>query len=126
MVSISAGWAGFAAPDLDAAQAFYTGLGITVERDEAMGMLTLKLTGDVSVYVKPDHVPASFTVLNLLVTDLEAAVDDAVAAGASFERYEGFDQDERGIARGPVGPAIAWTRDPAGNVVAFIEESSAS
>lgn len=123
MVSISSGWAGYAAPDLDAAQAFYTGLGITVERDDAMAMLSLRLTADVSIYLKPDHVPATFTVLNLLVDDLEAAVDDAVAAGATFERYEGFEQDERGIARGPVGPAIAWTTDPAGNVVAFIESS---
>lgn len=121
MAGISKGWAGFAAPDLDAAQAFYTGLGLAVERDDDMAMLTLKLTADVSIYLKPDHTPASYTVLNLLVDDLEAAVDEAVAAGATFTRYEGFDQDERGIARGPVGPAIAWTTDPAGNVVAFIE-----
>ena len=123
MAGISKGWAGFAAPDLDAAQAFYTELGLAVERDDDMAMLTLKLTADVSIYLKPDHTPATYTVLNLLVDDLEAAVDEAVAAGATFARYEGFHQDERGIQRGPVGPAIAWTTDPAGNIVAFIEST---
>ena len=123
MTDITYGWAGFAAPDLDAAQAFYSGLGIATSRDHSMGMLTLKLAADVTIYVKPDHVPATYTVLNLVVADLEEAVDRAVAAGAVFTRYEGFEQDERGIARGPHGPAIAWTTDPAGNIVAFLEES---
>ena len=125
MTGISQGWAGFAAPDLDAAQAFYAGLGLTVERDDDMGMLTLKLTADVSIYLKPDHVPATYTVLNLLVDDLETSVDEAVAAGAVFTRYDGFDQDERGITRSTdptKGPTIAWIADPSGNVIALMED----
>ncbi|PWD50555.1 glyoxalase [Serinibacter arcticus] len=126
MAGIRKGWAGFAAPDLDAAEVFYRDvLGITVSRDHDMGMLTLHLDGEVSIYVKPDHEPAVFTVLTLAVADLDAAVDEIVGRGGSFARYDGFEQDERGIARGPVGPVIAWTADPAGNIVGIIEDSEA-
>lgn len=124
MAEITRGWAGFAAPDLDAAEAFYREvLQVRTSLDREMGMLTLHLTADVTLYVKPDHAPATYTVLNLEVADLDVAVDGVVARGGTFTRYDGFEQDERGIARGPYGPAIAWTTDPAGNVVALLEST---
>jgi hypothetical protein len=91
--------------------------------DEENGLLNLELAGDrgTLVYVKPDYQPATYTVLNFQVDDVEAAVDELAARGVSFERYEGFEQDEKGIARGG-GPLIAWFRDPAGNILSVIEE----
>jgi catechol 2,3-dioxygenase-like lactoylglutathione lyase family enzyme len=119
----SAAFSGFSVPDVQAARQFYADtLGLRVEVDDAMGgMLTLHLGGgtDVLVYPKPDHVPATYTVLNFPVDDVEKAVDGLTARGVRFERYEGFDQDEKGIARGQ-GPDIAWFTDPAGNVMAVL------
>ena len=88
------------------------------------GLLTLHLADDyeVIVYPKPDHTPAAFTILNFAVEDIEHAVEELSAAGIETIRYEGFDQDEQGISRSPGGPAIAWFNDPAGNVLAVIEE----
>jgi predicted enzyme related to lactoylglutathione lyase len=88
-----------------------------------MGLLSIDLASGatVMVYAKPTHQPATFTVLNFPVTDVERAVDDLAARGVQFERYDGFDQDERGISRGP-GPRIAWFTDPAGNVLSVLEE----
>ena len=114
----------FAVPDVDAARRFYGDvLGLTVE-DEPMGMIRL-VVGDhhVMVYPKPDHEPATYTMLNLAVTDLDAAVDELGARGVTFERYDGFDHDDRGIVRGEDGPAIAWFTDPAGNVIALLEHA---
>jgi hypothetical protein len=73
------------------------------------------------VYVKPDFVPATYTVLNFPVDDVEAAVDALTERGVTFERYEGFDQDEKGISRGN-GPDIAWFKDPAGNILAVMKQ----
>ena len=89
------------------------------------GLLALHLGGggEVMIYPKPDYQPATFTVLSFPVADLDAAVDRLVDAGVTMQRYDGFDQDDRGIARGDVGPAIAWFTDPAGNVLAVLEES---
>jgi catechol 2,3-dioxygenase-like lactoylglutathione lyase family enzyme len=119
----SAAFSGFAVPDVQAARQFYADtLGLRVEVDDAMGgMLTLHLGGgtNVLVYPKPDHVPATYTVLNFPVDDVEKAVDELTARGVRFERYDGFDQDEKGIARGQ-GPDIAWFTDPAGNVMAVL------
>jgi catechol 2,3-dioxygenase-like lactoylglutathione lyase family enzyme len=86
-------------------------------------MLTLHLAGgrDTLVYPKPDHAPATFTILNFAVEDLEAAVDELGERGVRFERYEGFEQDEKGISRAPGGPPIAWFRDPAGNILSVLE-----
>ena len=125
MFSDSHAFAGFAVNDIDAAGAFYGGV-LGLELSEANGMLTLHLTGGgrVLIYPKPDHQPATFTVLNLPVDDIDAAVDGLVAAGVTLERYEGMPHDERGIVRPPkpeYGPPIAWFRDPAGNVVAVLE-----
>jgi hypothetical protein len=73
------------------------------------------------VYPKPDFTPATYTVLNFQVDDVDAAVDDLSGRGVKFERYEGFDQDAKGIARQPGGPSIAWFKDPAGNILAVLQ-----
>jgi predicted enzyme related to lactoylglutathione lyase len=111
----------FSADDIPRAKQFYgETLGLNVS--DEMGGLGLHLAGggEVFVYSKDDHVPASFTVLNFLVDDVDAAVDRLTAAGVSFERYDGFDQDEKGIARGGDGPTIAWFKDPAGNILSVL------
>ena len=123
MLTDSAAFSSFAVPDIDAARRFYADtLGLRVEVNQEMGgMLTLHLGGgtDVLVYPKPDHVPATYTVLNFPVDDVERAVDELTARGVRFERYDGFDQDDKGIARGQ-GPDIAWFTDPAGNVFSVL------
>jgi predicted enzyme related to lactoylglutathione lyase len=114
----------FAVDDLDTARSFYAEtLGLTVS-DGPMGVLSLDLPGDRStlIYPKPDFEPATYTILNFPVDDVDAAVDELTARGIAMERYEGFDQDEKGIARGP-GPSIAWFKDPAGNVLAVLQMS---
>jgi catechol 2,3-dioxygenase-like lactoylglutathione lyase family enzyme len=123
----SKAFSGFAVQDLDAARAFYgQTLGLEVQ-DQPMGILELRLaTGaSVMVYPKPDHTPATYTILNFPVPDVEAAVDRLVAAGVRMERYEGFEQDARGIARDPGGPSIAWFTDPSGNVLSVLDEAPA-
>lgn len=117
----SRAYSGFSTNDIDASRAFYEGtLGLEVTDEN--GMLSLRLAGGgrVLIYPKPDHVPAAFTVLNFPVGDIDAAVDRLAAAGVAFERYEGFEQDARGIMRG-FGPPIAWFKDPAGNILAVLE-----
>ena len=114
-------FSGFSSNDIAKTRAFYAdtmGLDVT----EQNGMLTLHLAGggSVLVYPKDDHEPASFTVLNFPVADIDAAVDRLTAAGVRFERYEGLEQDERGIARA-YPPPIAWFKDPAGNILAVLE-----
>jgi hypothetical protein len=93
--------------------------------DEQNGLLSLHLAGgrDTLVYRKPDFEPATYTILNFQVDDIDQAVDGLAARGVTFERYEGFDQDDKGIARGN-GPNIAWFKDPAGNILSVLEESS--
>jgi predicted enzyme related to lactoylglutathione lyase len=115
----------FAVDDLDRAKEFYGDtLGIRTEvLDETNGLLLLKLSGgrDTLVYVKPDFVPATYTVLGFTVDDVDAAVDGLTERGVEIERYEGFDQDERGISRGN-GPNIAWFKDPAGNILSVLSQ----
>ena len=125
MFKDSKAFSGFSVNDLEAARGFYgdiLGLEVTV-LDESMGLLAIDLTGGgrVIVYAKPDHEPAGFTILNFPVADVDSAVDELTSKGVSFQRYDGFDQDERGISRGP-GPRIAWFTDPAGNVLSVLEE----
>jgi hypothetical protein len=93
--------------------------------DEQNGLLSLHFAGgrDTLVYLKPDFQPATYTILNFQVDDIDEAVDGLAARGVTFERYEGFDQDDKGIARGN-GPNIAWFKDPAGNILSVLEESS--
>src|ERR1700754_185104 len=111
MLKDSSAFSGFSVDDFAAARAFYAdtlGLDVTVT-DESMGLMSLDLAGGGRVigYAKPGHQPATLTVLNFPVADVEQAVDDLAARGVTFERYDGFDQDERGISCGP-GPRIAW------------------
>jgi catechol 2,3-dioxygenase-like lactoylglutathione lyase family enzyme len=113
-------FSGFAVDDVEEAREFYgetLGLETSVEND----LLTLHIAGDrpTLVYPRPGHTPAEYTILNFPVEDIEAAVEELVARGVEFERYEGFEQDERGIHR--VGPPIAWFKDPAGNVLSVIK-----
>jgi len=115
-------FSGFAVDDIDEARRFYgetLGLNVT---DGPMGVLTLELAGDrpTMIYPKPDFTPASYTILNFQVEDVDAAVDELSARGVEMERYEGFDQDEKGIARDE-GPTIAWFKDPAGNILSVLD-----
>ena len=124
MLEHSHAFSGIAVRDLDAARHFYGDvLGVRVE-DSAAGMLVLRLGGGRSVllYPKPDHVPATYTVLNFPVDDVEQAVDGLTARGVGFERYEGTpaQTDPKGVFRGG-GPLIAWFADPSGNVLSVIE-----
>ena len=122
MLTDSKAFSGFAAPDIAVAKEFYEGkLGLRVS--EANGMLTLHLAGDrdTLVYPKADHVPATYTILNFPVADIEAAVDELVARGVEFEHYPGMD-DARGINRNG-GPLIAWFTDPAGNILSVLQQT---
>ena len=124
MLADSKAYSGFAVPDLAAAREFYADtLGLRVSGDEQDGALTLHLAGgrDVLVYIKPDHAPASYTILNFPVEDVEGTVDALTARGVRFEQYDGIEQDDKGINRGE-GPLIAWFRDPAGNILSIIEQ----
>jgi catechol 2,3-dioxygenase-like lactoylglutathione lyase family enzyme len=116
-------FSGFAVDDIVAAKQFYAetlGLEVTEEND----LLTLHIAGGrpTLVYPKPDHTPASFTILNFPVDDIEPVVDQLAARGVVFERYEGtpIATDEKGIFHGG-GPLIAWFTDPAGNVLSVVE-----
>jgi catechol 2,3-dioxygenase-like lactoylglutathione lyase family enzyme len=116
-------FSGFAAPDIEQAREFYgSTLGIKVTEEN--GLLTLQLAGGdrpTLIYPKPDHQPANYTILNFQVEDVARAVDELVARGVTMERYEGFDQDDKGIVRG-MGPDIAWFKDPAGNILAVLAD----
>lgn len=128
MVTTLRSFSGFSVDDLDTARRFYRDtLGLPV-RDNAMGALEIDLTegSSVFVYAKGEaHAPASYTVLNLVVPNIDEAVTELETAGVSLIRYPDFDQDERGIARSTdpsQGPTIGWIADPAGNVIALIED----
>jgi predicted enzyme related to lactoylglutathione lyase len=112
---------GFSVDDSTAAKEFYgTTLGLSVEEIPDMGgLLRLNVGNGVMIYQKDDHQPATYTVLNFPVPDVEAAVDELTGRGISFQRYQGFSQDEKGIARGQ-GPDIAWFTDPAGNILSVL------
>jgi predicted enzyme related to lactoylglutathione lyase len=116
---------GFAVKDMDVAREFYEGtLRLQVEVfSEEFGVTALKLAGgyDVLMYLNPEMTPASYTMLNFEVDDVDAAVEALGECGVSFERYDGFDHDEKGIVRGP-GPSIAWFKDPSGNVIAVMQQ----
>jgi predicted enzyme related to lactoylglutathione lyase len=112
----------FAVDDVQKAREFY-GETLGLKTSEEHGLLTLHIAGDrpTLIYPKPDHTPANYTILNFPVDDIEEAVDQLVARGVRSERYDGFEQDERGIFRGG-GPYIAWFKDPAGNVLSVLQE----
>jgi predicted enzyme related to lactoylglutathione lyase len=116
-------FSGFAVDDVAKARQFY-GETLGVDTSEEHGILRLKLVGGTRptiVYPKPGHTPAEYTILNFPVQDIEAAVDELTSRGVRIERYDGFEQDERGIMRSG-GPYIAWFKDPAGNVLAVLQE----
>ena len=123
MLTDSPAFSGFAVSDVETARRFYTDvLGLRVEQNTEMGgLLTLHLGGDtnVLVYPRPNHEPASYTVLNFPVADVGAAVRELTDRGVSFERYPGMPQDEDRVMRGN-GPDIAWFTDPAGNIFSVI------
>ncbi|MBS1880928.1 MAG: VOC family protein [Actinobacteria bacterium] len=122
MLENSQAYSGIGVEDIEAAQRFY---GETLEQRVELigaeaGLLMLHLAGDrpTLIYRSPGMTPASYTVLNFPVEEIEAAVDHLAGRGVEFERYEGFEHDERGIVRGNGrGPDIAWFRDPSGNVI---------
>jgi predicted enzyme related to lactoylglutathione lyase len=119
-------FSGFSVDDPDRARQFYgETLGMRVSDGEMPGLLTLHIAGgrDTLIYAKPDHEPATFTILNFPVDDIEATVDALSERGVSFDRYAGseVETDEKGIFRGG-GPYIAWFKDPAGNVLSVIQE----
>ena len=118
-------FSGFSVNDLAKAKAFYTQtLGLKVV-EEGVGLrLHLPGGGTAFAYPKDDHQPATFTLLDFVVDDIDEAVDELNSRGVSFDRYEGMPQDEKGIMRGiaqNMGPDIAWFKDPAGNVLAVLQ-----
>jgi catechol 2,3-dioxygenase-like lactoylglutathione lyase family enzyme len=120
----SAAFSGFSVNDLDRARHFYEDtLGLRLSPEAMGGVARLHLGGgtEVLVYAKPDHTPASFTVLNFPVPDVEKAVDELSSRGVEFQRYENPPTDEKGIMRAG-GPLIAWFTDPAGNVLSVIQQ----
>ncbi len=115
-------YSGFSVNDLEEARRFYgETLGLRVSEEN--GLLTLHIAGDrdILVYPKPDHAAATFTILNFPVEDIDKAVDELTERGVQLERYDGIDQDEKGVARAE-GPYIAWFRDPAGNILSVLQE----
>ena len=126
MFKDSPAFSGFAAPDIAAVKKFYgETLGLDVRDARESGLIELHVAGrtPILVYPKPDHVPANFTILNFPVRDIDAAVDELRAAGVEMTRYPGFEQDDKGIARGgdERGPSIAWFTDPAGNILSVLQ-----
>jgi len=121
-------YSGFATDDLEKAQEFYgETLGLRTSVLVEGELLALHLAGDreTLVYRKPDFTAATYTILNFPVDDIDKAVDELTARGVELERYEGFDQDEKGIVRGlgsGEGPDIAWFKDPAGNILSVLKE----
>jgi catechol 2,3-dioxygenase-like lactoylglutathione lyase family enzyme len=128
MLKDSKAFSGFSVNDIEAAKRFYgETLGLDVSENEAG--LTVELAGgrNTLIYPKENHEPATFTILNFPVADVEATVDGLTERGVEFERYEGTDieTDEKGVFRGE-GPLIAWFKDPAGNVLSVIDEGEAT
>jgi catechol 2,3-dioxygenase-like lactoylglutathione lyase family enzyme len=119
-------FSGFAVDDLEKARSFYEDT-LGLEVSEENGLLNLRLAGgrDTLIYPKPDFQPATYTILNFPVPDIDEAVDELTRRGVSLERYEGSEQDEKGIYRGgdDRGPSIAWFTDPAGNILSVLEDA---
>ena len=115
-------FSGFSVNDLEAAKKFY-GEVLGLKTSEQYGLLTLHLAGgrDTLVYPKPDHTPATYTILNFQVDEIDAAVDELISRGVELEKYDGLGQDDKGINRAG-GPYIAWFKDPAGNILAVLQE----
>jgi catechol 2,3-dioxygenase-like lactoylglutathione lyase family enzyme len=125
MFRSSKAFSGFSTDDVEAAKRFY-GETLGIKVTEENGLLTLHLDDGARptlVYPKEDHVPATYTILNFPVADIDEAVDALVAKGVEFEKYPGSPQDEKGVMRGKandMGPDIAWFKDPAGNILSVL------
>jgi predicted enzyme related to lactoylglutathione lyase len=126
MLKDSKAFSGFSAGDIPQVKEFYTGV-VGLEVSESHGLLTLRLAGgnNVLIYPKPNHVPATFTVLNFPVPDIDRAVDELTKRGVRFEQYDlpEIKTGKKGIMRGN-GPTVAWFKDPAGNILSVIEETA--
>lgn len=126
MFGDSEAFSGFSTDNIDKAEVFYRDiLGIDVTK-EGMGTLTLNLAtgGSVVIYPKADHEPATYTVLNFPVADIDEAVDKLTALGIEFEEYDEIETDNKGVARGLAsgqGPDVAWFKDPGGNILAVMQ-----
>jgi catechol 2,3-dioxygenase-like lactoylglutathione lyase family enzyme len=118
-------FSGFSVNDIQKAREFYAGtLGMEVTDESKMGLLSLHIANGskVLIYPKPGHTPATFTILNFPVKNIEETVDELTKRGVKFEKYEGeIKTDEKGIFRGG-GPLIAWFKDPAGNILSVLQE----
>ena len=121
MLGESKAFSGFAVDDLEKAKAFYEDV-LGLRTSEEHGLMPLHRAGDrpTLVYPKPDHEPATYTVLNFPVDDIDKAVEALMERGVAFEIYEESGQDEKGVMR-RYGPPIAWFRDPAGNILSIIQ-----
>lgn len=116
-------FSGFSVDDVQAAKSFYGEI-LGLEVTEAYGLLRLHLAGGTEVLAYPkgeQHVPATFTILNFQVEDIDAAVDELSRRGVVFQRYPELEADEKGVFRGG-GPFIAWFTDPAGNTLSVLQE----
>lgn len=118
-------FSGFSVNNIPKAKKFYSEtLGVIV-KDAMQGLIELHTEGNtpIIVYPKPNHEPATFTILNFLVDDIEKAVDELTAKGVVFEQYKGqIETDEKGISKSPAGPWIAWFKDPAGNILSVLQD----
>jgi len=126
MLGNSKAYSGFSVDDSEKAKKFYSEvLGLQVKEQEMEGLLSLEINGanSILIYPKENHEPATFTILNFPVSDVEKKVDEMVAKGIKFEQYnnESIKTDSKGIFRGG-GPLIAWFKDPAGNILSVLEE----
>lgn len=124
MLGETQAFSGFSVDDMAAAKKFYSetlGLHVT---DEEMGVIRLHLAGgaEILVYPKPNHEPATYTILNFVVDDIDQTVEALHSRGVEFVKYDGFPQDDNGVMRGN-GPDIAWFTDPAGNVISVLKDS---
>lgn len=123
MLHNSKPFASFSVDDISRAKTFYQNtLGLSV-KDNPMGLLELHVEGGqpIIVYPKSNHVPATFTILNFPVTDIETVVNGLTKKGVVFEQYESLQTEKSGISRSPHGPPLAWFKDPAGNILSVME-----
>jgi predicted enzyme related to lactoylglutathione lyase len=123
MLKPSQAFSSFSVNDLQKAKQFYGDILALSVADNPMGLIELHFgeAHKTLIYPKPDHKPATFTVLNFPVEDIEKTVDELTAKGIVFEQYEYLHTDAKGISRNPEGPKIAWFKDPAGNILSVIE-----
>jgi catechol 2,3-dioxygenase-like lactoylglutathione lyase family enzyme len=122
MLAETKAYSGLAVNDMEAAREFY-GETLGLRTSEEYGLMWLHLAGgrDTLVYQQPDPTPASYTILNFEVDDIDEAVDALAGRGVRFERYDGMEQDDKGVFR-EQGPYIAWFKDPSGNVLSVLQE----